>query len=117
LTLDGVPFASFRVRTPVAAGRSHLARVVVHVEPGTSIAAFTVGEAGTAYGIGPHGLTGVRAILSGNKLVDGQVLTFRWRPAVKGKRSLVLFYRAIAPRKVYPSDSQIAASVGNFQVA
>jgi hypothetical protein len=116
LSLDGVPFANFRVRTAVDGGRSHLARVTVHVEPGTSIEEYTLGEAGESYGAGPQGLVGVHAIQRGEHLVDGQVLTFTWRPAAAGARSLVMFYRAVAPREVYPYDGQIGTSVGDFQV-
>jgi hypothetical protein len=117
LSLDGVPFANFRVRAAVDAGRSHQARITVHVEPGTSIRAYTVGEAGESYGQGPHGLVGVDVIQHGEHLMDGQILTFTWRPARTGKRSLVVFYRAVAPRKVYPFDGTIGTSVGDFQVA
>jgi hypothetical protein len=117
LALDGVPFANFRARTAVDGERVHRARLVVHVEPGTSIGAYTVGEAGQSYGSGPQGLVGVHVIQRGNRLVDGQVLTFAWRPTVAGKRSLVVFYRAVAPRKVYPYDGQIGTSVGDFQVS
>ena len=117
LSLDGIPFANFRVRTAVDSGRSHLARIAVHVEPGTSIGAYTVGEAGESYGAGPQGVAGVHVIQRGDHLVDGQILTFTWRPAKTGKRSLVVFYRAIAPRKVYPYDGQIGTSVGDFQAA
>lgn len=117
LSLDGVAFANFRARTAVGVGRSHLARLTVRVEPGTSIGTYTVGEAGESYGAGPNGLIGVHVIQRGNRLLDGQVLEFRWRPTVAGRRSLVVFYQAIAPRKVYPYDGQIGTSVGDFQVA
>jgi len=66
---------------------------------------------------GPQGVAGVHVIQRGDHLVDGQILTFTWRPAKTGKRSLVVFYRAIAPRKVYPYDGQIGTSVGDFQAA
>ena len=116
LSLDGVPFTSFRARQRITQEHVYRASITVRVEPGTRIGAFTLGEAGLSYGSGPDGLTGVRVIRKGSQLTDGQVLTFDWHPALKGSRSIVVFYRAIVERKVYPVDGEIGTSVGDFLV-
>jgi hypothetical protein len=116
LSLDGVPFKNFLMRRTIAQQHVYRVRLIVHVEPGTRIGTYTVGEAGLSYGEGPDGLTGVRIIQRGTQLVDGEALTFNWRPALKGSRSLVVFYEAIAQRKVYPVDGSVGTSVGDFLV-